>query len=559
MQTSDAHGLRDGLSKEFAALRTARAEWDPIWSDVRRHTRTQRSRFDLSRKHSSDADVQGSEMDLLDTHARKASRILRSGLHGGMTSPSRPWFKLGLPDRDLMDDDAVGLWLHQCEAILRDIFRGSNTYSSLQQGYGEAGDFATSAMFVVRDRAEVIRCYPMEIGEYWLGADERGVANTCYRRCRMTVDQVVREFGLDNVSENTRTRYDRSNYHDLLDVVRVVKPRRARDPDKVDALNMPVMVGAYEENAKTDEILHVGGGEAGLLNVARWEVSGYEPYGIVSPGMDALADTRQLQYYALRKAEAVDNAIRPPMMGPTSLATANKQFFPGGITYVDDLTLQKGGLRPIHESRADIGVMLEDVREQRSRVDSDYFVDLFMMFNELDRRQITAEEVIRRHEEKLIMLGPVLDLLGRERLQPFIARAFAIANEGGLIPEAPPAIQGMPLQVEYISTLAQAQKAVGVGPIERTIGFIGTLAELDPSVLHRMNADEALEEFTELVGAPPKMLRSKDEAEGLRQAEAEAAEGAAAMSAMEPMARSAALLSEASERGVSALQRAGVA
>lgn len=558
MQTTDAHGLRDSLEKEFSALRTDRTRWDYSWSDVRRHTRTQRHRFDLARREGNNADLTGSEIDLLDPQARKASRILRSGLHGGMTSPARPWFKLGLPDRELMEDEAVGLWLYQCESILRDVFRGSNAYSALQQGYGEAGDFATSAMFVVRDRQEVLRCYPMEIGEFWLAADERGVPNTCYRRCSMTVSQVIREFGIDNVSHETRSRYDRGDYHSVIPVVRVVKPRRERDPEKKDSLNMAMMVAAYEESAKRDEILHIGGGDEGLLNVARWETSGYEPYGIVSPGMDALADTRQLQYYALRKAEAIDNSIRPPMMAPTSLATGAKQFFPGGVTYVDDLTLQKGGLRPIHEQRADLAMMLQDIQEQRQRVNEDYYVDLFLMFNDLDRRQITAEEVIKRHEEKLIMLGPVLDLLGRERLQPFISRAFTIADQGGLIPEPPEIIQGMPLQVEYVSTLAQAQKAVGVGPIERTIGFIGTLAQLDQSILHRLDADEALEEFTDLVGAPPSMLRAKDKADEMRQAETDAAEGAAAMAAMEPMAKSAALISEASERGAGALQRAGV-
>ena len=554
------HELRDSLEKEFAKLKVERNIWEDAWREVRQHVRTTRHRYPLN-----DRDVRtmndrdpDTTLDLLDTTARKASKVLRSGLHEGMTSPSRPWFKLGLDEPGLDDRDDIALWLHGAERVIREMFRGSNVYAALQQGYGEVGDYGTHPMFVNRDFEDVIRCYSMEIGEYWLAADERGLPKTCYRRVSMTVDQVVREFGLENVSQTLRNSYDQSNYHTVLNVVRAVRPRRDRDPGKADIANMPVMVAAWEEASNKDDILGVGGAQEGVLNVARWETAGYEPYGTVCPGLDALADTRQLQYYALRKAEAIDQALRPAMMAPASLYASEKEFFPGGVTYVDDVTLQRGGLRPIFEARFDMKPMLEDTHEQRLRVDSDYHVDLFRMFTDLDRRLITAEEIIRRHEEKMIMLGPVLDLLGRERLQPLISRAFNIAHEGGLIEDAPEDIQGHRLQVEYISTLAQALRAIGVGPIERTIGFIGTLAELDQSALHRLDVDESIDEFTNLIGAPPAMVRSRDAANELRQEEADAAAQAQMMQQVQSGAQSAKLISEASERGAGAIQRAGL-
>ena len=43
-----------------------------------------------------------------------------------------------------------------------------------------------------------------------------------------------------------------------------------------------------------------------------------------------------------------------------------------------------------------------------------------------DRRQITAREIEERHEEKLLMLGPVLERLNDELLRPLIDRTFNI-------------------------------------------------------------------------------------------------------------------------------------
>jgi len=40
-----------------------------------------------------------------------------------------------------------------------------------------------------------------------------------------------------------------------------------------------------------------------------------------------------------------------------------------------------------------------------------FYADLFLMMAESDRREITAREIDERHEEKMLMLGPVLERL----------------------------------------------------------------------------------------------------------------------------------------------------
>ena len=49
--------------------------------------------------------------NIIDSTATLASRTLRSGMMGGVTSPARPWFKLTTPDPDLAESGEVKNWL----------------------------------------------------------------------------------------------------------------------------------------------------------------------------------------------------------------------------------------------------------------------------------------------------------------------------------------------------------------------------------------------------------------------------------------------------------------
>jgi hypothetical protein len=55
---------------------------------------------------------------------------------------------------------------------------------------------------------------------------------------------------------------------------------------------------------------------------------------------------------------------------------------------------------------------------------------------------MTATEVAERHQEKLMVLGPVLQRLNSELLDKIIEITFHIMLDNGLIPEPPQSIQG---------------------------------------------------------------------------------------------------------------------
>ena len=156
-----------------------------------------------------------------------------------------------------------------------------------------------------------------------------------------------------------------------------------------------------------------------------------------------------------------------------------------------------------------------------------------------DRREITAREIDARQEEKLLALGPVLEQLNQDLLDPLIDIAFQIMDRQGLIPEPPQELQGMDLKVEYISIMAQAQKLAGIATIERFAGFVSSVAAMDPSVLDKIDTQQMIDVYGDRLSLQPGIVRPDEEVQAMmaqkqqaqmnQQAMASIAQGANAM------------------------------
>ncbi len=62
-----------------------------------------------------------------------------------------------------------------------------------------------------------------------------------------------------------------------------------------------------------------------------------------------------------------------------------------------------------------------------------------------------------------------------------------------MLPPPPDAMEGMPLKVEYISVMAQAQKSIGLSSLASTVNFIGQLAQAKPEALDKLSVDQAID------------------------------------------------------------------
>jgi len=520
-----------------ATLNNERETWLQDYKEISKYLLPRSGRY-----LSSDRNKGGSRnRNILDSTATGALDILGAGLMSGMTSPARPWFRLGIPDDDLEQYDPVKQWLFKSSKVMREIFSRSNTYRSLHTMYEELGAFGTAASFVQSDFNDVIRFYPLTAGEYAISTDYRGVVDTCYREIPMTVAQMVQKFGLENVSQNVKNQYDRKNYDAWITVMHAVEPRaeNEREYGKKDGKNKRFKSCYFEAAGDAQKPLSEGGFDEFPLLVPRWSVRSGDIYGH-SPGMRALGDVIQLQHEQLRKGEAIDYQTKPPLQAPIAMKDKPNDLLPGGLTYVDMVGPQNG-IRSAFDVQLNLSYLLEDINDVRGRTREAFYADLFMMLANDNRSGITATEIAERHEEKLLMLGPVLERLHNEMLSPLIDMTFQHMLEADLVPPPPPELEGMNLKVEFVSTLAQAQRAVGLGSLDRLLMTVGNLAaaKQDPSVWDKLDTDQIIDGYGEMMGVDPQFIVADDRVTEIRTARAQQQAQQQAMAQAAEMAKTA--------------------
>jgi hypothetical protein len=277
---------------------------------------------------------------------------------------------------------------------------------------------------------------------------------------------------------------------------------------------------------QADQPLSIRGFHDKPFVAPRWSTVSNDPYGR-SPGMDALPDIMQLQVMSKREAEAIEKQVRPPMIASTSLKNEPSSLLPGHVTYSQVMGPGEG-MRPIYEVTPNLADFEKAKGEVQARIRVCFFNDLFKMLADLpavERR--TAEEVAGLREEKLVLLGPVIERLQNEGLSPRIRRIFAIMQRRGLLPPPPPSLTGVPVQIEYVSMLALAQRAAATAGIERTYAFAGSIAAAKPEVLDNLDEDETINYYAELMGVPPKLVRDPKVVMQIRQNRAQQQQAAA--------------------------------
>lgn len=546
----------DYVSKQIEAMRTERSSFIDHYRELSRWVQPRRGRFLRADRNKGEAS-RHERNNIINSAATFALRTARAGLLSGVMSPARPWFKLGAPDPDLSEFLAVKEWLEKVELIIRRIFNESNLYNMAPTMLGELLLFGTGAMSHVDNFDDVARFFTHTAGSYTLAQDENYKIAIMGREYEETTLQLVRKFGLDKVSRSVKDQYDKGNYHTWHPVYHLVEPNPDFDPRSPLAKRKRFR-SIYIEAACNDKILLRESGFKDFPAYApRWEVTGEDIYATDCPGMTALGDTKALQTEEKRKAQAIDKMVNPPLRGPASLKNVPVSSLPGGLTVYDTSGGQGEALAPIYMVNPKVQELMMDIREVEKRIERAFYVDMFLAISNMDGIQPRNEfELSQRNQERLLQIGPVLEQLHGEFLNRLIDRTFTQAWDAGILPPPPPELQGQSLKVEYISTLAMAQKAVATNNIDRLSAFIGGLAGAGyTGVLDKFDADQAVDEYAQALLVPAKLIVS-DDVVAKRRAEREQAQKAAlAMEMAKGMADTAKTAAGASTAEPNALTR----
>ena len=538
-------------------MRTNRYSWWTHWRELADYFLPRRYKWIITPNQM----ARGSPINqhIIDDTGTFAARNLAAGLMSGKSSPTARWVKLRFNHYDTTQTSPISLWLAECERLMYLVFQESNFYNSMAQFYYDLVIFGTATMIIYEDHANVINCYNPCLGEYYVDIDGRYWPCVLYREYTMTISAVVDEFGYDNCSATVRSLYDAKSSKSGSNLTKEIIVAHAIEPNDDDReFGIPKRFGYrecyWEWGGSTSPqsgsqmppaFLRKKGYHEQPQVTGRWDLVSNDPYGR-SPAMDALGDQKQLQLETKRKAQAIDKMVNPPLVADVQLKNQPASLLPGGMTYVSGFAQTgKAAIASIYDTKFPISEIVEDLNECKDRIKKCFFNDLFQTASQFETRSnVTAVEWDMRKSESMIMLGPVLERIDYEVLKPAVERVWAIMFRAGMIPPAPPEIQGKELTIDFVSMLAKAQDATQATSIERILGLAGNLAGVDPSVMDNIDIDYTIDKMSSLLNNDPKMIRSPEALAAIRKQRADQQQQAQQASMAEQLSKGAKTLSE---------------
>ena len=514
-----------------------RQSWISHWRELSDFFSPRTSRFLLTDSNRGDK----RNNRIIDNTAGIAVRNLVSGFLSMNTSPARPWFKQQPLDPKERKRIPVLRWLEEYEEVQRDILYRSNFYSEAAKIYEQSAVYGTGAMFIEGDPQQVMHCTVFPIGSYALAAGKRGRVDTFYREYQLSVRQLVDEFGIENLTPATKALYENRQFDKKMDVCHMIQPNYDYEIGSL-APTRRKFTDCYWEKTSVEGFLKEGGFNYFPILAPRWKVNGEDTYGY-SGAMDCLGAVKALQLYEKRTANAVDKMVSPPLLADESLRRNKINTTPDQVTYSSSMNAGSG-IKPIYQITFDIQSAEMKSERCRQQIRDALFESLFVMLSSNRRSDTTAEEIRGLQDEKMTLIGPVLERFDDEFLDPLFDIMHEIMMEYGLVPEPPQDVQGLAFKPEYTSLMAQAMQMVGLSSMDRALAVTGQTAGMYPQVADLIDPDKYMQQYYRRVGVSPEVLRTEEEVAEIRAAKAEQQQQATQMQATQQQADMAKTMSE---------------
>lgn len=551
--------LRGHLEGRLTLLRSWRISWLQSWSLLAEYILPRRSLWltgGALNQPVPNSMVRGLPINqsIIDSTGTMAMRVCAAGLFSGLTNPSRKWFELTVNIRGWKPDSSAKQWLDDVADILYDIMAGSNYYDSRAQQDEDLVTFGTAPMIIYEDEDDIIRCYNPCVGEYYLANSSAFRPESLFRQFVLTTAQCVEMFGLENCPRDVQMMWQTKGAG--LEYERIVA--HAIEPNfplKSIKGNVEIVDRKYPYREvywlwgmSSQYPMSVRGFDDPPFTSPRWATTSNDAYGR-SPGMDALPDIMQLQLEQMRKAEAIEKQVRPPLLASIELKNEPSSILPGEVTYVTQLG-PGNGMRPVYEVNPDLNAMAADITQVQARINSCFYKDLFLLNSEASK-DMTAFEVAKRDQEKLQVLGPVIERQYDENIAPAVKRIYSIALRRGLLPPPPASMHGMPLTIKPVSILELAQRSTATASMERYVQVIGGMSarpELQAAI-DTINPVRFATKYAELLDMPEEVMSTDREIKQIQSSRAAAMQQQAQIQNAQSLAQGAQTLSQTTVGG----------
>ena len=496
------------------AMENVRASWEDTWREIR----------DYIYPHSGLAlDCDGGNIEgckryskVLDSYPEKAVRVLAAGMQGGMVSPSRMWFQLGLKSRSGSElSQEVSLWMNRVRDILLSFYNQADIYGAMHLLFREMALYGQGVMLIESDLENGFNFTPLSCGEYYLDQNEKGEVDTLLRKIYYTPRQMIQKFDKSELPEAVIEAYEHSQIDRKFEVLHLIKPNQRYSDG---ALGTPKM--AWEDiyiirgGGSGDKMIKRNGFETKPFVAPRWERMSGAVYGH-SPARTALADVKTLYEIDKQNLTSLKKNVAPPVTVKGNMKNSLIDLSPNGVTYVPAMNAD-AGVSPIYQPQNSYQMTEMKLERLQQSIREVFYNDLFMPVMQRNK-SMSATEVNSINTEKMGNITPVIELLEKEALDHIFTRCFSILiSQGNAIPTPPREMMGQNVEIEYISVLAQAQKLSELGTLEQFAMFAGSCAQQNPLVLDQVNMDKLVQRYGCILSVDSEILNSDEVVEKIR-------------------------------------------
>jgi len=510
------------LCSRWTRLKRDRSLFDELFREVATWIMPRRQGFFESPERG-----QKLQLELFDSTAPRANRTLAAAVHGALTTTQMSWFGLRFRQKKLNQLVAARRWLDECTQLMHSALAESNFDGEAVEYYEDLFGFGTACLLHEEQDEEVaqrvgfqgfsFRALPLT--DYWVREDRTGRVAEVFLELRMDNQSVVEWPGFkvtDRMLEEAKSDPEKPR-----SVVLHIKFNRKARRVPVGQLAGPTQrrwLATYVD-PKEKLVLKRDGYYELPVHITRIGKKSGEVYGR-GIGIDVLPDVKTLNKAKELGLKAWEKVLDPPLKRRHKGVMGRVRTYAGGITDVRRME----DLQALYDSNAfrfDVSELKH--RDLQMAIERAYFIDQLQLPPVQESKTMSATEVEVRYEQMQKLLGPSLGAIVYEFMNPLIVRCFAMMLRKDALPPPPPELLELSpgIDVEYVGPFSRAQKMSNVVAIQRWLGDLVAVAEINPEVMDGVDWDAYRKELADRYGVPAAVQRSEDEVQQIRQARAE--------------------------------------
>ncbi len=442
---------------------------------------------------------------IYDITAILAAGVLSAGQRNWLTPSSEPWAAFESPEflkGQGMEEklDEASQWLANATEVVMKKLAMSNFYGQINIDYDIVGVFGTGMLFAEPGKSTRLNFRQFKPWFLTIEENDEGIVDSVQREFELTTRQAVQQFGLENVGEKIAKAYKTggAQLSKKWKFLHSCFPREDSKRIKGRMTGEAKAIASVYISVEDVKCCEVSGYDEMPYLCSRFRSWGAETCWGYGPAYLALPEIRQLNYVAQYRDALAELKAYPRLLYPDNLE-GDVDLRAGGVTTFD--TTVANGKPEEWMTVGDDRAAEENMARKIEVINRAFYVDMFTMLAQLEKKDMTAYEIAQRLGEKLEQFTPVFDRRVTEFLNPLLKRCFGICFRAGDFGEPPESLMvstdggktrelAMP-QIAITSRISLALRALQNQGLVNSLGAMEPYIQVKPEILDNLEFDDA--------------------------------------------------------------------